>query len=80
MAEKLSAFPGRPPYDWDRWLDGAPWRLRKGEDYDIDTASMRAAVSRAAKARGKRVRTRLVRDEDGAEALVVQAYDASARS
>jgi hypothetical protein len=73
MARKLDAFPGGPPYDFDRWFDGSPWLLRKGEDFEIDIASMRAAVSRAAKARGLKVRTKLIRDDDGTEALAIQA-------
>lgn len=77
MAKKLDAFPGGPAYDWDKWLDGSPWLLRKGEDYEIDTASMRAAASRAAKARGKKARTRVIRDQDGTEALAIEASSGS---
>ena len=77
MATKLSAFPGVPPYDWDQWLDGSAWLLRKGEDYDIESASMRAAASRAAKERGKRVRTAVVTDDNGVESVAVQAYEPS---
>jgi hypothetical protein len=73
MAERLKAFPGGPRYDWDNWLDGTPWLLRKGEDYDIDTDSMRAAASRAAKQRKKKVRTRVIADERG-EGLALEAY------
>ncbi len=35
---------------------------------------MRAAASRAAKRRGLRARTRFVREDDGTEGLVIQAY------
>jgi hypothetical protein len=73
MARKLDAFPGGPRYDWEQWLDGTAWILRKGEDFEIEIASMRAAVSRAAKERGLTVRTKAVRDEDGTEALAIQA-------
>lgn len=58
---------------WDEWLDGNPWRLKKGEDYDVATVSMRAAAFRAAKAAGKSVRTRIT-EADGIETLVIQAY------
>lgn len=74
MAKKLDAFPAGPGYDWDKWLDGSAWLLRKGEDYDIGTPSMRAAASRAARERGKKIRTRQVTQDDGTDALVVQAY------
>jgi hypothetical protein len=77
MAKKLKAFPGSPSYEWDQWLDGSPWLLRRGEDYEIGTASMRAAVSRAARQRGKTVKTKALIDEDGVEALAVQAFGLS---
>jgi hypothetical protein len=73
MAKRLDAFPGGPPHDWDKWLDGSPWLLRRGEDFEIGVASMRAAASRAARGRGLKIRTRLVRDDDGVEGLIIQA-------
>jgi hypothetical protein len=78
MAEKLKEFPGGPTrgkYRWDLWLDGSAWLLRKGDDYEISSLSMRAVASRAAKAAGKKVRTRLRKDPDGSEALIIQAYE-----
>lgn len=78
MAKRLDRFPGGPTrdrYDWDQWFDGEPWLLKKGEDYEIATASMRAAVSRAAKDAGKKVRTRVGSDSAGTETLVIQAYE-----
>ena len=77
MAEKLEEFPGGPTrttYPWGQWLDGSVWLLRKGEDYEVETASMRAAASKAAKAHGKKLRTRIV-TENGTEGLAIQAYD-----
>jgi hypothetical protein len=78
VARKLKSFPGRRAtsraYPWEQWLDGSVWLLRSGEDYSITTDSMRAAVSRAAKQAGKRARTSVVEDDDGTEALAVQAY------
>jgi hypothetical protein len=76
MAKKLESFPRGPLYDWDQWLDGSPWLLTRGEDFEIDIPSMRAAASRAAKARGLRVRTSAVEASDGQSALAVQAYPA----
>jgi hypothetical protein len=76
VAEQLKTFPGGPRYDWDRWLNGKPWLLRKGEDYEIDTESMRAAASRAAKERGKKVRTHVATDGKK-ETLAVEAYEAA---
>lgn len=37
MAEKLDEFERRkrePKYPWDQWLDGSPWRLNIGTDYE----------------------------------------------
>ena len=79
MAKRLNSFPRGPSYDWDRWLDGSPWLLTRGADFEIDIASMRAAASRAAKARGLRVRTSAVQDADGSDALAVQAYRAESK-
>ena len=76
MAERLERFPGGPTqgaHAWEEWLDGSPWLLRRGEDCEIETASMRPAASRAAKAAGKRVHTRVISDEQG-EALAIEAY------
>lgn len=77
MAKRLKEFPGehvRDRYPWDEWLDGSAWLLRRGDDYTITTASMRAAASRAATERNKRVRTS-AQEDDGAEALAIQAYE-----
>ncbi len=77
MAKRLREFPGGPTrgkYPWDQWLDGSVWQLQKGQDYDIGTPSMRAAASRAAKAAGKKVRTRARKGKGGSEVLIVQAY------
>jgi hypothetical protein len=46
----------------------------KGQDYDIETASMRAAANRAAKAIGKKMRTRLHQNGE-TEGLVIQAFE-----
>lgn len=46
-----------------------------GEDYTTTTASMRAIASSAAKSAGKRLRTQIVKDDDGTEALAIQAND-----
>src|SRR5688572_21749932 len=76
MAEKLDAFPQtaeRTVYPLDEWLDGSPWKLVKGEDFEHSMQSMRSLLSGGAKARGMKLRTRS-RTEEDKEALVVQAY------
>ncbi len=81
MPRQLDEFPKakrRGKYAWDEWLDGRVWLLRKGEDYTTTTPSMRASAAKAARGAGKRLRTRVTTDEDGTEALVIQALDEDA--
>ena len=78
MARELDEFPKatrRSKYKWDQWLNGKPWLLRQGEDFQTSSESFRAVASRAAAAEGKRLRTRLTSDDDGTKAIVIQAYD-----
>ncbi len=80
MPRKLKQFPEpkrRGKYPWDAWLDGSVWLLRRGEDYETSSASMRAIATSAAKTAGKRLRTQVTEDEDGTEALVIQALNHS---
>ena len=77
MAKELDVFPGGPTrgkYPWEDWLNGNPWELEPGEDFDIDLASMRAVASRAAKHAGKKLRSRVLHREGKPDALVIQAY------
>jgi hypothetical protein len=72
----LDAFPEekrRSKYDWDEWLDGKVRLLRRGEHYKTSTPTMRAVASSAAKKRDMRLRTKGTKDDDGCEALVIQA-------
>jgi hypothetical protein len=76
MARELESFPPRrraSKYPWEEWLNGRPWLLRHGEDYTVSSASMRASVARKAKELGKQVRTQASTDDDGTEALIIQA-------
>lgn len=76
MARRLDEFPNqrrRSKYPWDRWFDGSTWLLRRGEDFETSAASMRATAFRAAAAGGKQLRTSITKEEDGTEALVIQA-------
>ena len=77
MAKKRKEFPGGPTrgrYDWSTWLNGDVWELESGDDFEVDIASMRAIASRAAKQAGKKLRTRVIHNEDGTDSLVIQAY------
>lgn len=46
MATKVKRFPKecgpkKIKYDWDRWLDGNIWKLKKGTDFNCRVDSMR---------------------------------------
>lgn len=64
----------RNKYPWDEWLDGKTWELRKGRDYESTLESFRAGAWRAANQRGKKVKTRILRDDDG-EGIAIRAYE-----
>jgi hypothetical protein len=61
-------------YPWDKWLDGRTWELRKGRDYESTLESLRGRASRAASQRGKKVKTRIIRDGRG-EGIAIRAYE-----
>lgn len=60
-------------YPWDEWLDGETRELRKGRDYESTLESFRAGAWRAAEQRGKKVKTRILRD-GGGEGIAIRAY------
>jgi len=61
-------------YPWEEWLNGETWELRGGRDFQTRGESFRAMAWQAAEQRGKRVKTRIVRDDEG-ESLVIRAYE-----
>lgn len=65
MAERVYDFPIQPyghvGYPWEDWLQGI-WRLRKGEDFDVDVHKFQKVAHHAARARGLKVKTH-VEDE-----------------
>lgn len=73
MAKLLETFEftrgSAPKYPIDQWLDGNIWELKRGEDFDVKTTTLRARLSRAAKAKGMKVSAKVV-DED---TFVIQA-------
>lgn len=80
VAEELDSYDwkGAGPksgakYDWARWLKGDVWRIRRGEDYEIATETMRVTLHQMAGKKGLKVRTSK-ETEDGGEALVFQFY------
>ena len=76
MARKIETFPeGRRAsrYPLGEWLDGDPWELVRGEDFEQTTTSMRSLLRTAAKQRGMRVRSRVQTDGDR-EVIFLQAH------
>ena len=73
MPRKLDSFPEQPQrrYDWNTLLDGQPWELMKGEDFDSKPSTIRANAQLQARKRGGRVRTRHLKD-NGRESVVLQ--------
>jgi hypothetical protein len=75
VARKLETFPEAQErsdkYPWSEWGDGSVWEIVRGTDFDTALSSMRQTVSKAAKKRGKTVRTRAYK-RDGKEILVFQ--------
>lgn len=60
---------GRGGHPWDDWLDGSPWRLKRGEDFAASVKNFQAHASRAATARGLSIMT--ARESD--DVVVIQA-------
>lgn len=64
MAKRVDSFerfpkargPGRPPkYPWETWLDGEPWELEQGSDFDGTVKGFRENLIRVGKRRGLEV-------------------------
>lgn len=79
MAKKVKEWPwqGRSrglgvKYPYDKWMDGSIWMITKGEDFTCTANSMRSALFSAAKERGLKVRTSVVKGSKP-EQLVFQA-------
>jgi hypothetical protein len=73
MARRLDSFPATTGarYPWDEWLDGSPWELVPGEDFDSKTSTFRANAQIQAKKRGGRARSRAT-ISDGRAAVIIQ--------
>lgn len=60
---------GRVGHPWNDWLNGSPWRLKRGTDFSATVKNFQCACARAASARGLSIRTK--REDDST--VVVQA-------
>ena len=50
-------------YPWNEWLNGRPWRINMGEDFDMEPSSFRTYLYRTAKRRGLRLVSSLGYDD-----------------
>jgi hypothetical protein len=77
MARRLAKFPSktrrggapRKP-QLDQWLDGNPWRLEQGVDFETSIHVFQGELRKAASRRGKRFRY----SDQGNGVVVIQAY------
>ena len=58
-------------YPWDEWLDGSPWALKQGEDFDAKRATVISNARIQAEKRGGTVRSRML-DEGDTTVVVIQ--------
>src|SRR5260370_32665583 len=80
MGRRVDCFPGaaatgRRKSPWDEWTDGSTWEIRRGDDYDVATESMRVNLHMKADSLGCKVRTRKFEDDDQGEGLIFQFFD-----
>jgi len=78
---KLEAWPpsaSHSRYPWNQVLDGDPWELIQGEDFDAKPATFIANARAQAKRRGGTVRTRTIAEGDRT-AVVLQYRAGSAQ-
>jgi hypothetical protein len=71
---KLDEFPSAPGqgrYDWNQLLDGSPWELVAGTDFNGKATTFATNARTQASKRGGRVRLRHFRDSNP-ERLVIQ--------
>lgn len=74
MATKLDSFPSAPGqgrYDWDQLLDGSPWELIAGVDFQGKATTFASNARQQGVKHGGRVRVRHFQKENP-ERLVIQ--------
>ncbi len=57
-------------YNWNLWLDGRIWELKRPDDFQCSAKVMRTGASQAGNKRNLKVRTTIVDDDT----LVIQSY------
>jgi hypothetical protein len=57
-------------YNWNLWLDGRIWELKRPDDFQCSAKVMRTGAFQAGNKRNLKVRTTIVDDDT----LVIQSY------
>lgn len=57
-------------YNWNLWLDGRIWELKRPDDFQCSARIMRTGAFQAGNKRNLKVRTTIVDDDT----LVIQSY------
>tara|TARA_R100001163_G_C5067520_1_gene206714 strand:+ start:965 stop:1231 length:267 start_codon:yes stop_codon:yes gene_type:complete len=57
-------------YNWNLWLDGRIWELKRPDDFQCSAKIMRTGAFQAGNKRNLKVRTTIVDDDT----LVIQSY------
>ena len=81
MAEELTdyAFPGRgrhQKYPWDLWLNGSPWRLIRGVDFQSKATTFQANLMKVRDRFHVKIKSHVESDTE----IVIQCLDAPAES
>jgi len=66
MAKVVEKMPGKSEtdatYDWNNWLDGRIWELKRGIDFQIQSHSFRSVAHSEATKRGVTIKTSISGD------------------
>jgi hypothetical protein len=69
--DQFPSVPGQGRYDWGQLLDGSPWELVAGQDFNGKSTTFATNARHQAMKRGGQVRVRHFRNEEP-ERLVLQ--------
>ena len=75
MSSVLTEWPAiavRTKYNWDLWLDGNIHKLVSGVDFTCKVDVMRINIYRAARARGEKVRSSYIREDNS---IIIQRIE-----
>lgn len=65
MVQHVTKVSPRTDYNWEQYDDGDWWELRRGDDYQVQTASARMSAGKWAETHGRTAETGILKDHDG---------------